>query len=156
GRRLLHLAQLVFGIRIVRVDEHRDGRGLGNHFVQQSQPLRLEPRSEMIDSGDVSAWPIEAGDEAQPDGIAAGGEHNGNCHIAALTANTPGAPPPETIPLTCRRTRSAASASSRSYCPSAQRYSTATFWPSIKPDSFRPSWNAAICWRNGPGDAALR
>ena len=33
----------------------------------------------MIDSGDVGAGPIEAGDEAQPDGIAADGKDNGNC-----------------------------------------------------------------------------
>ena len=30
GSRLLYVAQLAFGIRKVRVDEHRDGRGLGN------------------------------------------------------------------------------------------------------------------------------
>ena len=73
GSRLLHVAQLVFGIRKVRVDEHRDGRGLGNHLMQQAQPLRLQPRGELIDSGDVAAGPIEAGDEAQPDGIGTGG-----------------------------------------------------------------------------------
>src|SRR5262249_35912236 len=50
----------------------------------------------MIDAGDVGAGPTEAGDEAHPDGVAAGG----------------GAPPPETITLTCLRTRSAASAGS--------------------------------------------
>jgi len=33
----------------------------------------------MIDAGDVAAGPIEAGDEAQPDGVGAGGEDNGNC-----------------------------------------------------------------------------
>jgi MFS family permease len=33
----------VFGIRKVRVNEHRDGRGLGNQLIQQAQPLRLQP-----------------------------------------------------------------------------------------------------------------
>jgi hypothetical protein len=33
----------------------------------------------MIDAGDVAAGPIEAVDEAQPDGVGAGGEDNGNC-----------------------------------------------------------------------------
>jgi hypothetical protein len=43
GRLLLHVAQLVFGVRIAWIDQHRDGRGLGNHLVQQAEPLGLEP-----------------------------------------------------------------------------------------------------------------
>jgi hypothetical protein len=43
SRRLLHVTQLGFGTQIVRVDEHRDGRSLGNHFVQQAEPLCLQP-----------------------------------------------------------------------------------------------------------------
>jgi hypothetical protein len=34
---------------------HRDGRGLGNHLMQQAQPFRLQPRGKMIDAGDVAA-----------------------------------------------------------------------------------------------------
>ena len=84
-RRLLHVAQLVFGIRIIWIDEHRDGRGLGNHLMQQAQPLRLQPRGKMIDAGDVTAGPIEAGDEVQPDGIGAGAEDNGSCRGRRLS-----------------------------------------------------------------------
>jgi hypothetical protein len=47
--------------------------------MQQAQPLRLQPRGKMIDAGDAAAGPIEAGDEAQLDGIGAGAEDNGNC-----------------------------------------------------------------------------
>ena len=50
--------------------------------------------------------------------------------VAALAASAEGMPPVVTITATWRRTRSAASAGSRSYRPSAQRYSIATFWPS--------------------------
>jgi len=32
----------------------------------------------LIDSGDVAAGPVEAGDEAQPDGISTKAENNGN------------------------------------------------------------------------------
>ena len=43
---------------------------------------------------------------------------------------------------TLRLTRSDASAGRRSYCPPAERYSIATFWPSMKPVSLRPRRNA--------------
>jgi hypothetical protein len=42
-----------------------------------------------------------------------------------------------TITSALRRTRSAVRAGNRSFWPSAQRYSIATFWPSIYPASFR-------------------
>jgi hypothetical protein len=41
-----------------------------------------------------------------------------------------------------RRTKSRASSAKRSYWPSAQRYSTVTFFPSTKPASARPCRNA--------------
>jgi hypothetical protein len=49
--------------------------------------------------------------------------------VAALAASVAGVPP-VTITFTPRRTRSAAIAGSRSFWPSAQRYSMATFRPS--------------------------
>ena len=64
GRRLLHVTQLAFGTRIVRIDEHRDGRGLGNHLVQQAEPLRFEPGGELIDPGHVAGGLVKAIDEA--------------------------------------------------------------------------------------------
>ena len=39
GRRLLHVAQLVFGIRITWIDEHRDGRGVGT--ISCNKPSRF-------------------------------------------------------------------------------------------------------------------
>jgi hypothetical protein len=59
-----------------------------------------------------------------------------------LAANAAGEPPVAAITATFLRTRSAASAGSRSNRPSAQRYSTVTFSPSAKPASFRPRRNA--------------
>ena len=50
--------------------------------------------------------------------------------VAALAASATCAVPIVAITATWRRTRSAANSGSRSYCPSAQRYSIATFWPS--------------------------
>src|SRR5215468_960647 len=60
--------------------------------------------------------------------------------VAALAANAE--VPTVAITATRRRTRSAASAGSRSVRLSAQRYSIATFSPSTKPASLKPWWNA--------------
>jgi transposase len=49
--------------------------------------------------------------------------------VAALAASAGGMPPAVAMTETLRPTRSAASAGSRSYCPSAQRYSNATNQP---------------------------
>jgi hypothetical protein len=50
--------------------------------------------------------------------------------VAALAESVAGVLPPVKITVTPRCTRSAASAGNRSYCPSAQRYSIETLWPS--------------------------
>jgi hypothetical protein len=42
---------------------------LGNHFVQQSEPLRLQPARELIDPGQVATGPVEAWDEPGRGGI---------------------------------------------------------------------------------------
>jgi hypothetical protein len=60
-----------------------------------------------------------------------------------------------TIAATWRRTRSAASAPSRSWCSSAQRYSIAMFWPSTNPASLRP-WRKAATKCAEPAAAVLR
>jgi hypothetical protein len=74
--------------------------------------------------------------------------------VAALAGGAAG--PFATITVTWRLTKSAAIGGSRSFCPSAQRYSIAKFRPSTKPASLRP-------WRNPPkrsaycpGDVLLR
>src|SRR5215472_7228950 len=67
----------------------------------------------------------------------------GMMSVAALAAWAGAFPPDATITVTCRRTSSAASSGSRSYCPSAQRYSNATLRPSAQPARLRLSRNAA-------------
>src|SRR5215470_5309020 len=61
--------------------------------------------------------------------------------VAALAASAEGVVV-ATMTATWRRTRSAVKAGSRSFRPSAQRYSIVTFWPSVKPATFRPRRNA--------------
>jgi len=75
----------------------------------------------------------------------------------AVLAASPAAPVPGVaMTLTCRRTRSAASSGKRSYWPSAQRNSIATFRPSTKPVSPRPCRNAVTTQPRSPADAASR
>src|SRR5580693_1648173 len=57
--------------------------------------------------------------------------------VAALAASAGGSPPTVTITATRRRTSSVASSGSRSYWPSAQRYSIAKVLPSSKPVFFQ-------------------
>ena len=65
---------------------------------------------------DVAARPVETGDKADSDRIAASRKTIGIVVVAAL-ARAPHGPPIATITATWLRTRSAASAGSRSYCP---------------------------------------
>ena len=65
--------------------------------------------------------------------------------VAAMAARTGKEPPIAKMTATCRRTRSAASADSRSRCSSAQRYSILRFCPSTKPASFKPARKKSVC-----------
>src|ERR1700733_6070359 len=76
--------------------------------------------------------------------------------VAALAASAGGMPPAVAMTETLRPTRSAASAGSRSYCPSAPRYSNATFPPSMNPFSLTPRRKPATPSPNALGDAELR
>ena len=59
GRRTLHDAQLGIGVGTVRIDKHRDDRGLGDHVVQQPQPFALDFLGEQVDS--ISTKPCFTG-----------------------------------------------------------------------------------------------
>ena len=67
----------------------------------------------------------------------------GIVEVAALAAIADAVPPMARIRSTERRTRSAASAGRRPYCPSAERYSIVTSLPSRNPASARPMRMAA-------------
>lgn len=64
--------------------------------------------------------------------------------VAALAANAPRVVPSAVITVTCRLTKSPAKAGSRSFFPSAQRYSISTLLPSTYPASLKPRRNALI------------
>ena len=79
----------------------------------------------------------------------------GTVEVAALASNA-GALPDVAITATRRRTRSAASAGKRSIWSSAQRYSIATFSPSVYPASCSPRRKARRRSAFWPGDWPLR
>src|SRR5215211_3154492 len=76
--------------------------------------------------------------------------------VAVLAANAGSPPPVATITATGRRTKSAANAGRRSYCPSAQRNSIAKLCPSTAPTSFNPRRSAATIGANVASDPLLR
>ena len=76
--------------------------------------------------------------------------------VAAFAATTDGSPPVVTSTATRLRTSSAASAGRRSYWPSAQRYSTATFCPSMYPLACSPMRNASTRCLESLSDLLLR
>ena len=84
-------------------------------LVQQLRAA-LPPSSTFneADSGDVAARPVEAGDEADPDRVAAEREDNRNRRGRGLGRERRGDATGVTMTATCRRTRSAANSGSRS------------------------------------------
>ena len=64
----------------------------------------------------------------------------GTVVVAALAASAAGVLP--TIRATCRQEGPPPEAATCQFDPPSERYSIATFWPSTKPASFRPWWNA--------------
>src|SRR5262249_47351571 len=115
---------------IARIDEHGNTNCCGHQLAQEFQPLCRQLRGEKIDPRQVAAWPGEAGDKTEHDRVLGDGEDDGIVVVATFAANATAGPPVAAITATRRRTRSAASAGSRSNWFSAQRYSIATFSPS--------------------------
>ena len=58
----------------VGIDEHGNAHGSRQQFMQEPKPLCPKLHHHEADTGDVATWPVEAGDEAVADRIAAGCE----------------------------------------------------------------------------------
>src|SRR5262249_52287763 len=127
--RLLHGCRVMLGVGVVGVDQQRNGFGCRYQLMQKPQLLRLQWTGNLIDAGQVAAPAAEAGDQAGLNRVDAAVEDNGNRGGHGLRRQRR-RPIAGENHETFRRTKSAASAGSRSYWPSAQRYSIATFWPS--------------------------
>ena len=77
--RLLDLAYLRRGQLIFRVHKRGDHYGFRHNFVQQLEPLLIQPGRQQTDASSIPAWPTKTGDETDLNWIAAEFEDNGNC-----------------------------------------------------------------------------
>jgi hypothetical protein len=99
--------------------EHGHTSGGGDEVTQEVQPLRRQLAADKVDARRVAARPIKAGDKTKLDRVFGEREDNGDCRGCRLgrERGSVGA---------CDNYRNL-----RSNCPSAQRYSMATFSLSI-------------------------
>src|SRR5262245_54174113 len=77
--RVLQIAYLDFGTRIVLVDERCNGCGFGNQVVQQTEPLRLEACGELVNPGHIAAGPVETVNKPGLYRVVADGKDNWDC-----------------------------------------------------------------------------
>jgi hypothetical protein len=75
-RRGLHFFALGFGHKRVGVHQHGNRRGARHQLSEQLQPLRPDRAREERRPGDIGTRPAEAGDQAVPDRVASGREHD--------------------------------------------------------------------------------
>src|SRR5262249_14892761 len=56
----LHVPYLRNGRWITWIDDQQDGRGFGQHLLQEAEPFAAQSRCEKRDAGGISARPVEA------------------------------------------------------------------------------------------------
>src|SRR6516164_7908312 len=108
-----------------------------DHLMEKLQPLWPHFQSQRSRAGEVTVGSAQARDKPEVDRVTAVKNTIGIVFVAAFAARTEGVVG-ATITATWRRTRSTANSGNLSFRPSAQRYSIATFWSSIKPVAFNP------------------
>ena len=74
----LHIPPQRLGVRIGRIDQQRNDRRDGYQIMQQLQSFRPQLQVEPCHAREIATRLVEALDEAEIDGVAAGREYNGN------------------------------------------------------------------------------
>ena len=139
--RRLHVAQLALRIGRMGIRQHSDDGRLRNQLIQQFQALWIQRGRGKAHAGDVADRPIETGDVAGFDRIATGDKNDRNRGGRGPDRREYRAVTDDGGHLTAYEI--GREPGSRSSWPSAQRNSTATFRPSMKPAWFSPRRNAA-------------
>ena len=85
-------SQFSLGIGIGRVDQKSNRGGSRDHFAQQLDPFRGQVERNHRNSGQIAAWPVQAGDEARGDRIAAHDKHDRNGRGRRLGSQRRGGP----------------------------------------------------------------
>src|SRR5262245_24559287 len=114
----------------IGIDEIVDHGGGGYQLAQQLQSFPRDLRGEEARAGDVAARPVEAGDEAERDRVAAGAEDDRDGGGRGFGGKRRFRNAGLTITAMRRRTRSAAKPGRRSGSLFAHRYSMSTLPPS--------------------------
>jgi hypothetical protein len=70
ARRFLHILYLCFRSWIGGIYKQTDGRGFGYQIAQQPQSFCNQLGTQLGHTGNVTAGPIQAGHETEPDRIA--------------------------------------------------------------------------------------
>src|SRR5262249_12965991 len=79
GSRRLQLFDRALGIRIIGIGEHGKALGPGVRFREGPEPLASRFLAHGVDTGNVAAGPVEAGQKAKRDRVAATAENDRNC-----------------------------------------------------------------------------
>src|SRR5262245_2557117 len=137
-RRGMQLRHNSLDVGISGIDEEADYSCGGDEFAQHLKPFRRERHLHKADAGDIAARSVEALNKTKADRVGALWNTMGIVEVAFRAAAKGAAPPTVTIRVTCRLTKSAASAGSLSSWPSAQRNSIARLRPSINSASLNP------------------
>ena len=130
---------------------------LGTISRSSSSRFRAEFARQHGRASDICARPVQARNQPHLDRVHADLENDrdrGGCRLRRKRRGN--FPPVAAMTLTRRRISSAANSGRRPGRPSAQRYSMATFWPSIYPALAKPSRKARTRLANGAGEAVLR
>src|SRR5215468_449577 len=69
GCSIANIAYLGVSGRVIGVNQNTDSLDLGNHFMQQPEPLGLKTGRELVDASDIATGPAEGRDKAGSDWI---------------------------------------------------------------------------------------
>src|SRR5215831_3669658 len=126
----LRLSRLDFHIRIIWIHEHANHGDIWNQLAQKLQPLSPHLYVQRGRARGVATRPIQTSDQSELDWVVPHVEDDRNrrgCCLCRKRCSITGCG--NYAHLTTNEI--AANAGSRSYWPSAQRYSIARFWPSM-------------------------
>ena len=101
ARGLLHLFDLAYRRSIIRIREKGDPCSRGHKLAYELKLFCLYCLSEQVHACNVATWPIEAGDEARRNHVAAASEHERNGRSRRLNGLRCGGSPREDYSHLC-------------------------------------------------------
>ena len=149
----LQIGALSLGVGCIRIDQYPDDRCLGHDLAQQVEPLRPSPPARKLAPVTLPPGRFRLATRPSLTGSSPVAKTIGIVAVASLAARAAGKPLAQ-MTRAGRRTSSTASAGDRSLTI-RPRNSRATFRPSTKPVSRKPSRIASISCGLASADAGL-